>query len=243
MPGASFVALWRIDVNGRKTWLAFRSGPGGKLFEVYQPSYKNFKERFVFFRPSEGGKQWLFKEDGNPKFPLYWSQDHFNRRSKDYVFNLEELTPSEVTVVKALQAFKEKYGILGCHRILDGGSRSLNDRLGDMAGNNMLALVEKRVKREAAKKAAADAIAAAATGVGSSTPQSTQPGVTSHVQSRPGKRACTEELKDSHDSGKGGDSSTSLSSPQPSSGVPPSPRISWATPDPEEDAAMKLLGQ
>ncbi|KAJ1427884.1 hypothetical protein SESBI_09268 [Sesbania bispinosa] len=145
----------------------------------------------------KSGKQWLFKEDGNPKFPLYWSQDHYNRRSKDYVFNLKELTPLEVTVVKALQAFKEKYGILGCHRILDGGSQSLKDRLGDMAGNNMLALAEKRAKREVAKKATTDAIAAAAIGAGSSTPQSTQPGVTSPIQSRPRKRARTEELKDS----------------------------------------------
>ncbi|KAJ1397219.1 hypothetical protein SESBI_31953 [Sesbania bispinosa] len=85
-----------------------------------------------------------------------------------------------------------------------------------MAGNNMLALAGKRAKREAAKKAAADSIAAATTGVGSSTPQSTQLGVTSPVQSRPGKMARTEELKDSHDSRKG---------------------------DPEEDASMKLLGQ
>ncbi|KAJ1409698.1 hypothetical protein SESBI_22517 [Sesbania bispinosa] len=112
-----------------------------------------------------------------------------------------------------------------------------------MAGNNMLALAEKRAKREAAKKAAADAIAAAATGAGSSTPQSPQPDATKVTQGRPKKKARTEELKDFHDSRKCDDSSTRLSSPRPSTGVPPSSRISWATPDPEEDAAMKLLGQ
>ncbi|KAJ1411923.1 hypothetical protein SESBI_20763, partial [Sesbania bispinosa] len=69
-------------------------------------------------------------EDGKPKLPLYWSQDHYSRRSKDYVFSLNELTLAEIAVVEALQAFKEKHGILGCHRILDGGSRSLKDRLG-----------------------------------------------------------------------------------------------------------------
>ncbi|KAJ1380180.1 hypothetical protein SESBI_46256 [Sesbania bispinosa] len=57
-----------------------------------------------------------------------------------------------VAVVKAFQAFREEHGILGCHRILNGGGRSLKDRLGDMAGNNMLALAEKRAKREAAKR-------------------------------------------------------------------------------------------
>ncbi|KAJ1397753.1 TIGR04211 family SH3 domain-containing protein [Sesbania bispinosa] len=77
-----------------------------------------------------------------------------------------------------------------------------------MAGNNMLVLAEKRAKREAAKKAAADAEAAIGTVVGTSTPQSPQPDAT-----------------------------------KTSTGVPPSPRISWATPDPEEDEAMKLLGQ
>ncbi|KAJ1417305.1 hypothetical protein SESBI_16732 [Sesbania bispinosa] len=52
-----------------------------------------------------------------------------------------------------------------------------------------------------------------------------------------------EEIKYTNDSRKGVGSSTFLSSPQQSSGVPPLPRISWATPDPEEDAALKLLSQ
>ncbi|KAJ1378525.1 hypothetical protein SESBI_47773 [Sesbania bispinosa] len=112
-----------------------------------------------------------------------------------------------------------------------------------MAGNNMLALAEKRAKREAAKKAATAAEAAISTGAGSSTPQSPQPDATKVTQSRPKKKARTEEPKDSHDSGKCDDSSTSRFDRQPSTGVSPSPRISWATPDPEEDAAMKLLGQ
>ncbi|KAJ1421749.1 hypothetical protein SESBI_13386 [Sesbania bispinosa] len=191
---------------------------------------------------SKGQRWWLFKEDGNPKFPLYWTQNHFCRRSKEYVFALSKLNREEVATVEALQAFKKKHGIQGCNRILNGGSRSLKDRLDDMEGNNMLALAEKRAKREAAKQAAADAIAAAAA-ADSSTPQSSHPGDTDPVRGLPEKRARTKELKDSHDSGKGVDSSTTLSSPQPSSGVPPSSRISWATPDPEEDAAMKLLGQ
>ncbi|KAJ1378526.1 hypothetical protein SESBI_47774 [Sesbania bispinosa] len=135
--------------------------------------------------------------------------------SRDYVFGIEELSDPEVAVVKALQAFREEHGILGCHRILNGGGRSLKDRLGDMAGNNMLALAEKRAKREAAKRAAADAERAVATGAGSSALTSS---------SNPGPSA-------------------SHSAFQTPSGVSPSQRISWATPDPEEDAAMKLLGQ
>ncbi|KAJ1409177.1 hypothetical protein SESBI_22899 [Sesbania bispinosa] len=191
-----------IDANGRKAWLALRSGLGGKLFEVYQASYKLFKERFVFFRPAEGGRRWLFKADGQPKFSLYWTQNHYSRRSKEYVFSLSELS-EEVATVEALQAFKKKHGILGCHRILDGGSRSLKDRLGDMAGNNTLALAEKRAKREASKKAVAAAIAAAAA-AGSSTPQSSQPGDAGPIQGRPEKRARMEEVKYTNDSRKGG---------------------------------------
>ncbi|KAJ1416728.1 hypothetical protein SESBI_17116 [Sesbania bispinosa] len=163
--------------------------------------------------------------------------------SRDYVFGLDELSDSEILVVKALQAFKEKCRILGCHRILNGGGRSLKDRLGDMAGNNMLALAEKRAKREAAKKAAADAEAAVATGAGSSTLLSSQPAVAKVTQERPRKKVRTEALKGSLDSVKGEGSSTSQSALQTPFGVPSSPRISWATPDPEEDAAMKLLGQ
>ncbi|KAJ1393624.1 putative LIM and calponin-like proteiny domain-containing protein [Sesbania bispinosa] len=76
-----------------------------------------------------------------------------------------------------------------------------------MAGNNMLALAEKRAKREAAKKAAADAEAAIGTVVGTSTPQSPHPDAT-----------------------------------KTSTGVPTSPRISWATADPEEGCGYETAG-
>ncbi|KAJ1405136.1 hypothetical protein SESBI_26078 [Sesbania bispinosa] len=162
--------------------------------------------------------------------------------SRDYVFSIEELSDPEVAVVKALQAFREEHGILGCHRILNGGGRSLKDRLGDMAGNNMLALAEKRAKREAAKRAAADAERAVATGAGSSALTSSK-AVTQVPGERPLKKVRTEALKGPLNSGKGVDSSASHSTLQTPFGVSSSQRISWATPDPEEDAAMKLLGQ
>ncbi|KAJ1383925.1 hypothetical protein SESBI_42937 [Sesbania bispinosa] len=162
--------------------------------------------------------------------------------SRDYVFSIEELSDPEVAVVKALQAFREEHMILGCHRILNGGGRSLKDRLGDMAGNNMLALAEKRAKREAAKRAAADAERAVATGAGSSALTSSK-AVTQVPGERPLKKVRTEALKGPLNSGKGVDSSASHSALQMPSGVSSSQRISWATPDPEEDAAMKLLGQ
>ncbi|KAJ1406003.1 hypothetical protein SESBI_25454 [Sesbania bispinosa] len=143
--------------------------------------------------------------------------------SRDYVFSIEELSDPEVAVVKALQAFREEHGILGCHRILNGGGRSLKDRLGDMAGNNMLALAEKRAKREAAKRAAADAERAVATGAGSSALTSSK-AVTQVPGERPLKKCKSFRTSNAF---------RCLSSQ----------RISWATPDPEEDAAMKLLGQ
>ncbi|KAJ1402477.1 hypothetical protein SESBI_28013 [Sesbania bispinosa] len=134
--------------------------------------------------------------------------------SRDYVFSIEELSDPEVAVVKALQAFREEHGILGCHRILNGGGRSLKDRLGDMAGNNMLALAEKRAKREAAKRAAADAERAVATGAGSSALTSSK-AVTQCKSFRTSNAfRCLFFPKDI-----------------------------LGTPDPEEDAAMKLLGQ
>ncbi|KAJ1387229.1 hypothetical protein SESBI_40142 [Sesbania bispinosa] len=99
-----------------------------------------------------------------------------------------------------------------------------------MAGNNMLALEEKRAKREAAKQAAADATAAAATDAGSSTPQSSRPGVnnSSRIPMILGNAMIQVQA-------------SPVLSRLP--GVPSSPRISWTTPDPEEDTAMKLLGQ
>ncbi|KAJ1429567.1 hypothetical protein SESBI_08351 [Sesbania bispinosa] len=123
--------------------------------------------------------------------------------SRDYVFGIEELSDPEVAVVKALQAFREEHGILGCHRILNGGGRSLKDRLGDMAGNNMLALAEKRAKREAAKRAASDAERAVATGAGSSALTSSQ-AATQVPGERPLKKVRTEALKGPLNSGKGG---------------------------------------
>ncbi|KAJ1422919.1 hypothetical protein SESBI_12682 [Sesbania bispinosa] len=106
----------------------------------------------------------------------------------------------------------------------------------------MLALAEKRAKREAAKRAAADAERAVATGAGSSALTSSQ-AATQVPGERPLKKVRTEALKGLLNSGKGDDSSASHSALQTPSGVSPSHRISWATPDPEEDAAMKLLGQ
>ncbi|KAJ1400764.1 hypothetical protein SESBI_29307 [Sesbania bispinosa] len=113
-----------------------------------------------------------------------------------------------------------------------------------MAGNNALALAEKWAKREASKKAAVAAIVVVAATVGSSSLQLPQPAGVDPLQGRPEKKARTESLTSSSDTGKGVGSSTSgLSSPQPSSGTPPSLRISWATPDPEESVALKLLSQ
>ncbi|KAJ1403449.1 putative methionine--tRNA ligase [Sesbania bispinosa] len=43
---------------------------------------------------------------------------------------------------------KEDHDIIDSHRILDGGSRSLKDRLGEMACNNALELAEKKAQRE-----------------------------------------------------------------------------------------------
>ncbi|KAJ1411236.1 hypothetical protein SESBI_21277 [Sesbania bispinosa] len=111
-----------------------------------------------------------------------------------------------------------------------------------MAGNNMLALAEKRAKREAAKRAAVDAERAVAAGAGSSALTSSK-AVTQVPGERPLKKVRTEALKGPLSSGKGVGSSASHSALQTPSGVPSSQRISWATPDPEEDAAMKLLGQ
>ncbi|KAJ1400458.1 hypothetical protein SESBI_29524 [Sesbania bispinosa] len=125
-----------------------------------------------------------------------------NLRSKDYVFSLSELNDEEVSTVEALQAFKKDHGIQDCAGILNGGTRSLKDRIEDMAGNNMLALAEKRAKREVAKKAATDAEAAIGTVASTSTPQSPHPDATKVIQDRPRKKARTEELKGSHDSGK-----------------------------------------
>ncbi|KAJ1385952.1 hypothetical protein SESBI_41240 [Sesbania bispinosa] len=135
-------------------------------------------------------------------------------------------------LVENLQQFKKDHGVLGSHRILDGGSRSLKDRLGEMAGNNSLALAEKRARREASKAAA------------SSTPKTSKPGEEEPNKVLPEKRARTEKPKSQSDPGKGVGSSTSaLSSPQLSSGGPISPKITWATPHFEEDAALKLLSQ
>ncbi|KAJ1410290.1 hypothetical protein SESBI_22024 [Sesbania bispinosa] len=106
--------------------------------------------------------------------------------SRDYVFGLDELSDSEILVVKALQAFKEKHGFWG-----------------DMAGNNIAGSGgRKRPSVRPLRRQAADAEAAVATGAGSSALPSSQPAVANVTQERPRKKVRTEALKGSLDSRK-----------------------------------------
>ncbi|KAJ1382846.1 hypothetical protein SESBI_43899 [Sesbania bispinosa] len=166
------------------------------------------------------------------KFPLYWGQNHYSRRTKDYVVSIDELSAEEIIVVEALQKLKKD--------CLDGDSQSLKDRLGEMASNNALALAEKRARREASKAEAAATIVAAATT--SSTQDETRPRGEEASNTRPEKRPRTEKPKKQSDPAQG-TGAPLLTSPQPASGCATPSRITWATPYQEEDAALKLLSQ
>ncbi|KAJ1384607.1 hypothetical protein SESBI_42379 [Sesbania bispinosa] len=103
-----------------------------------------------------------------------------------------------------------------------------------MTSNNALALAEKRAHREASKAAAAAATAFTQNAIGSGEEESNH--------THPEKRARNEKPKNQSDPGKG-TCIPILTTPQPPSGDATPSRITWATPDPEEDVALKSLSQ
>ncbi|KOM38015.1 hypothetical protein LR48_Vigan03g139700 [Vigna angularis] len=87
-----FLYFFRCRPGATKGWVSLISEPGNALLELYLQSYRNFKEKFFKVSITEVGRRYFFDGEGNPRFPLYWTQDplRFTSWSEDKM-TIEEL--------------------------------------------------------------------------------------------------------------------------------------------------------
>ncbi|KOM51811.1 hypothetical protein LR48_Vigan09g047000 [Vigna angularis] len=70
-----FLHFFRCRPVEKKGWVSLISEPGNALLELYLQSYRGFKDKFFKVSITPAGQRHFFCGDGNPKFPLYWTQD------------------------------------------------------------------------------------------------------------------------------------------------------------------------
>ncbi|KOM31788.1 hypothetical protein LR48_Vigan01g134400 [Vigna angularis] len=87
-----FLYFFRCRPVATKGWVSLISEPGNALLELYLQSYRNFKEKFFKVSITDVGRRYFFDGEGNPRFPLYWTQDplRFTSWSEDKL-TIEEL--------------------------------------------------------------------------------------------------------------------------------------------------------
>ncbi|KOM37981.1 hypothetical protein LR48_Vigan03g136300 [Vigna angularis] len=87
-----FLYFFRCRPVATKGWVSLIFEPGNALLELYLQSYRNFKEKFLKVSITEVGRRHFFNGEGNPRFPLYWTQDplRFTSWSEDKM-TIEEL--------------------------------------------------------------------------------------------------------------------------------------------------------
>ncbi|KOM43977.1 hypothetical protein LR48_Vigan05g158200 [Vigna angularis] len=70
-----FLHFFRCRPVEKRGWVSLISEPGNALLELYLQSYRGFKDKFFKVSITPAGQRHFFGGDGNPKFPLYWTQD------------------------------------------------------------------------------------------------------------------------------------------------------------------------
>ncbi|KOM45650.1 hypothetical protein LR48_Vigan06g095600 [Vigna angularis] len=70
-----FLYFFRCRPVATKGWVSLISEPGNALLELYLQSYRNFKEKVFKVSITDVGLRYFFDGEGNPRFPLYWTQD------------------------------------------------------------------------------------------------------------------------------------------------------------------------
>ncbi|KOM57374.1 hypothetical protein LR48_Vigan11g040700 [Vigna angularis] len=70
-----FLHFFRCRPGEKKGWVSLISEPGNALLELYLQSYRGFKDKFFKVSITDAGRRYFCGGDGNPKFPLYWTQD------------------------------------------------------------------------------------------------------------------------------------------------------------------------
>lgn len=79
-----FQPLGSSKTRKNQNLVTFRS-IAGKQIEVFQDSLKGFKYKYFFLVPlTRFSKPQLRRKNGKKRFPLWWSDKHFNWRASDY---------------------------------------------------------------------------------------------------------------------------------------------------------------
>ncbi|KOM40081.1 hypothetical protein LR48_Vigan04g027900 [Vigna angularis] len=72
---ALFLYFFRCRPAARRGWVSLISEPGNALLELYLQSYRGFKIKFFKVSILDPGRRHFFDGEGNPKFPLYWTNE------------------------------------------------------------------------------------------------------------------------------------------------------------------------
>ncbi|KOM56478.1 hypothetical protein LR48_Vigan10g237000 [Vigna angularis] len=107
------VDSWRISTI---------SEPGNALLELYLQSYRGFKEKFFKVSITDAGRRFFFDGEGNPRFPLYWTQDPLRFTS----WSEDNMTIEELEALSMLTSLPRPFSsrqIIDCLEFDDAGAR------------------------------------------------------------------------------------------------------------------------
>ncbi|KOM49645.1 hypothetical protein LR48_Vigan08g047200 [Vigna angularis] len=117
-----FLYFFRCRPVATKGWVSLISEPGNALLELYLQSYRNFKEKFFKVSITDVGRWYFFDGEGNPRFPLYWTQDllRFTSWPEDNM-TIEEL--EALSVLTALPRPFSSRQLIDCLEFDDADAR------------------------------------------------------------------------------------------------------------------------
>ena len=113
-----------------KGLISLRGEPERKLINAFSDSFKRFKNAFSKVVAKPGEQPWFLNGVEGPdvewKFPLYWSETHFNKLASDYLNGVGDLLPESLPHVPRLSAFVKEYGVRSAAWFISGeGSNSV----------------------------------------------------------------------------------------------------------------------
>ncbi|KOM58075.1 hypothetical protein LR48_Vigan11g110900 [Vigna angularis] len=120
---AAFLYFFRAIPQANKSWVSLTLVKGKQLFTPFNSSYKEFKTRFFKVSIKEEGLSSFYLDDGQPKFPFYWTE-----HPKKVVSRAKSsMTPEELEIVSLIDQLPRKTS----SRALIGlsGSNSLCSRV------------------------------------------------------------------------------------------------------------------
>ncbi|KOM37286.1 hypothetical protein LR48_Vigan03g066700 [Vigna angularis] len=117
-----FLHFFRCRPLATKGWVSLISEPGNALLELYLQSYRGFKEKFFKVSITDAGRRFFFDGEGNPRFPLYWTQDPLRFTS----WSEDEMTIEELEALSVLTSLPRPFSsrqIIECLEFDDAGAR------------------------------------------------------------------------------------------------------------------------